>query len=104
MLDRHDLPDINPYRQEIKTIPISAPAIAQPPIFRRAADGPTLLPPYGFERCTACVRPAGLHFHERHQGPAPCDEIEVVPPESEAVRLDGPATGREVCECDALPP
>jgi hypothetical protein len=27
-----------------------------------------------------------------------------VPPESEAVRLDGPATGREVCECDALPP
>ena len=55
------------------------------------------------DRRTAAAGAAGLYFHEGHHVPLPDHEIEIVPAQLEAVRLDRPAAGGKKSASDLVP-
>jgi hypothetical protein len=58
----------------------------------------------GLEAAPAGYGTARLHFNKRHEVATSCHHIEIMAPEAEAVRLNGPPPRRQIGECGLLPP
>ncbi len=78
---------------EIEAVLISWTTLAEHPHRSHPRDLSLLPSADRFERRSAAGGPPRLDLYERHRAPLPDYQIEVMPPEFEAVRLYRPATG-----------
>jgi len=91
-------------RQEVKPVPVLPTAVTHPPSLRHPADCPALSPAHRLHRRPATARTARLHLDKGNQRALPSDQVHIVPPEPEAVRLDGPAACGEIRQRHAFSP
>src|ERR1043165_6101311 len=103
MLELHPAPSghVDPARSE--PIHIIPPPEPQRPKCRHLPDDRLLPPRDRLERGAARCPPPRLHLPERHPPRPPHDQVDVMPPQLEAVRLDIPPRAREVRQRQALP-
>src|SRR5688500_11076534 len=96
MLDLVLPPTHIPDRQHVESVRIPHAPMPKPPQHGHLAQLVALEHADRFDRPSTDVRAPGLDLDERHEVPSADDEIEIVPPQAEAVRLHVPAAGGEV--------
>lgn len=90
MANHRDPVGLQSYLDHIEPVPVADPPMAQPPGLREARHHSSLAPADGLTAGPEPGAAPGLHLDKGNEVTAPDDEIEVVVPEPEAMRLDVP--------------
>src|SRR5262245_10746464 len=97
-------PTLQAHRHHIEPVLIARAPVPLAPDFGHPDDGPSLAPPHALRGRAPREGAPRLHLHERHHRTQPRDQIQLLMPQAEAMRLDGPTPAREVRDGDPFAP
>ena len=102
MLHHRPLPPL-PHAHEIEPADVSPPPVPRQPAGGHPRQDHSLAEAHRLRRRPAADASPALHLDEGDDPVPPGHEVQVVPAEAEAVRLDPPAAGREIGQRRQLP-